>query len=509
MKRRVSLVSLTLAVAALPAAAAAQNTPVWSTPTRTEQVDPARMERAPVVSKPGPIDRRLVGAWDVWISGAVTYRTDGRAVYQRYEPGAAMNRLQISTDGRYQWGDRKGRLVEVQPWHAQEGRRYWRIANAQGTEYEFYYADGDKLVVLFGGVGGHAATGTRLSGSPGATSASGGASAASSFAAGDRVEIEWSGRWFGGRIVRADKGRYLVSYDGYDRSWDEWVAPARLRRPAAAPAPAPGAARPASPATPATPAPTSGPARPAAPSAPAGNPLGVEWVGGGSSSATSRPSQPTAGSNPLGVEWAGTNARPATDARPPATGNPLGVEWVSGNTGSNTGSNTGGNAGGNAGGNRGVVPPPIVDPAAPRPTPEPPAPVTPPAPPEPAPPPPPPTTTRGSTDAALAAALTDRWLYRAVAFVGNGTTTSETRGVSGSLVLEADGSYAQSLVIGGIGNNVKGSWRIEEGRLVTTYVWRGTQTTDRFELQLGADGKRLTLVLRGTTVAYYTLDRAE
>ncbi|HEX5581138.1 MAG TPA: hypothetical protein VFX39_06130 [Gemmatimonadaceae bacterium] len=445
-----SLVSLTLAVAALPAAAAAQNTPVWSTPTRTEQVDPARMERAPVVSKPGPIDRRLVGAWDVWISGAVTYRTDGRAVYQRYEPGAAMNRLQISADGRYQWGDRKGRLVEVQPWHAQEGRRYWRIANAQGTEYEFYYADGDKLVVLFGGVGGHAATGTRLSGSPGATSASGGASAASSFAAGDRVEIEWSGRWFGGRIVRADKGRYLVSYDGYDRSWDEWVAPARLRRPAAAPAPAPGAARPASPAspaTPATPAPTSGPARPAAPSAPAGNPLGVEWVGGGSSSATSRPSQPTAGSNPLGVEWVGTNARPA--------------------------------------------------------------PVTPPAPPEPAPPPPPPTTTRGSTDAALAAALTDRWLYRAVAFVGNGTTTSETRGVSGSLVLEADGSYAQSLVIGGIGNNVKGSWRVEEGRLVTTYVWRGTQTTDRFELQLGADGKRLTLVLRGTTVAYYTLDQAE
>src|SRR5690606_26953849 len=130
--------------------------------TGARPVDPNAMERAARVANPGPIDARIVGAWDVWIPGAVYYTTDGVRVNQHYQAGAAMNRLEIARDGSYRWGDARGRLEEVRPWHAQADRRYFRVVHASGDEYEFYYGSGDKLVVLFGGVGGHAATGTRL-----------------------------------------------------------------------------------------------------------------------------------------------------------------------------------------------------------------------------------------------------------------------------------------------------------------------------------------------------------
>lgn len=197
------------------------------------QVDPAQMERAPRVEAAGPIDTRVVGAWDVWIPGSVYYLADGRRITQHYQPGAAMNRLEIGADGQYRWGDHSGRLEEVLPWHHQPGRRYFRVAHASGDEYEFYYGAGDKLVVLFGGVGGHAATGTRL-GSAAAMPATGDATppadaTPSDFPPGARVAIEWSGGWYPGTILRADAGRYRVRYDGYGSHWDEWVTAARLR----------------------------------------------------------------------------------------------------------------------------------------------------------------------------------------------------------------------------------------------------------------------------------------
>lgn len=226
------------------------------------QVDPRAMERAAAVARPGPIDARVVGAWDVWIPGSVYYLSDGRRVTGHYQPGAAMNRLEIAADGGYRWGTRRGRLEEVLPWHAQPGRRYYRVAHASGDEYEFHHGDGDTLVVLFGGVGGHAATGTRLAGAGPATTtapASRPAPTAGSHgpAAGAHVRILWSGSWYPGRVLRVDGDRYLVSYDGYGSSWDEWVDASRLRA-------------------------SDGDARgnalaPAAPGGTAGNPLGVEW----------------------------------------------------------------------------------------------------------------------------------------------------------------------------------------------------------------------------------------
>lgn len=294
-RHRAFLACLIPALLAVPQTAVAQ------------RADPAGMQRSPEVRRPAPVDPRVAGAWDVWISGAVTYSSDGRSVYQNYEPGAAMNRLEIAPDGRYRWGNHSGRLVEVLPWHHQPDRRYYRVVHQSGMEYDFY-ADGDRLIILFGGVGGHASTGTRLTGgvSQPATAAQ--------FSAGEAVEVEWSGRWHPATVLKPENGRYRISYSGYDSSWDEWVPPSRVRKT--------GAARP-------QPSPTSA-LRPAPLPVTTDNPLGVEWRSG--STAPSAP-QPPAGprpqtpapNNPLGVEWAGggSPARPApippSPAAPPPT----------------------------------------------------------------------------------------------------------------------------------------------------------------------------------------------
>lgn len=54
--------------------------------------------------------------------------------------------------------------------------------------------------------------------------------AASTYAVGDKVSIEWNGSWWPGAIIAVAGTRYRVHYDGYDASWDEWVTPARLKK---------------------------------------------------------------------------------------------------------------------------------------------------------------------------------------------------------------------------------------------------------------------------------------
>ena len=64
------------------------------------------------------------------------------------------------------------------------------------------------------------------------------------YGAGTAVEIEWRGGWYAGRVLEKDGSRFLVRYDGYSETWDEWVGPDRLRpSPAAAPE-SPGPAQP-------------------------------------------------------------------------------------------------------------------------------------------------------------------------------------------------------------------------------------------------------------------------
>lgn len=46
---------------------------------------------------------------------------------------------------------------------------------------------------------------------------------------GDKVQIEWSGSWYDGEILKVDGDEYYITYDGWDDSWDEWVTIDRLK----------------------------------------------------------------------------------------------------------------------------------------------------------------------------------------------------------------------------------------------------------------------------------------
>lgn len=49
------------------------------------------------------------------------------------------------------------------------------------------------------------------------------------FGVGALVQIEWRGDWYPGKVLQREGARHLVTYDGYSKTWDEWVEPARLR----------------------------------------------------------------------------------------------------------------------------------------------------------------------------------------------------------------------------------------------------------------------------------------
>lgn len=106
---------------------------------------------------PGPIDRRLVGRWSVRIPTGASYVRHEGDVYRRIDAGADMARLVVQADGRYTWGGHSGRLAEVRPGFALEGRRYFEASDGRDT-YLLLPGDGT-LSVLFTS-GGVMATGT-------------------------------------------------------------------------------------------------------------------------------------------------------------------------------------------------------------------------------------------------------------------------------------------------------------------------------------------------------------
>jgi hypothetical protein len=46
---------------------------------------------------------------------------------------------------------------------------------------------------------------------------------------GERVEVEWKGKWYRAKSIGADGDQLLVHYNGFDSSTDEWVGPDRVR----------------------------------------------------------------------------------------------------------------------------------------------------------------------------------------------------------------------------------------------------------------------------------------
>ncbi len=47
---------------------------------------------------------------------------------------------------------------------------------------------------------------------------------------GDQVKINWQGTWYVGKILKKQDDKYYISYDGYGKSWNEWVGPERIRK---------------------------------------------------------------------------------------------------------------------------------------------------------------------------------------------------------------------------------------------------------------------------------------
>jgi hypothetical protein len=42
-------------------------------------------------------------------------------------------------------------------------------------------------------------------------------------------EVEWKGEWWDAKVLRTENDRWRIHYIGYEKSWDEWVGPDRIR----------------------------------------------------------------------------------------------------------------------------------------------------------------------------------------------------------------------------------------------------------------------------------------
>lgn len=54
---------------------------------------------------------------------------------------------------------------------------------------------------------------------------------------GDRVEVEFTSKWYPARVLGSKRGIYHIHYDGFSSTWDEWAGSKRIRIPQAGEAP--------------------------------------------------------------------------------------------------------------------------------------------------------------------------------------------------------------------------------------------------------------------------------
>lgn len=47
---------------------------------------------------------------------------------------------------------------------------------------------------------------------------------------GDKLQVEWQGKWYPAVILEVGEGKYKVHYDGWGNEWDEWVTPKRMKK---------------------------------------------------------------------------------------------------------------------------------------------------------------------------------------------------------------------------------------------------------------------------------------
>ena len=47
--------------------------------------------------------------------------------------------------------------------------------------------------------------------------------------AGDKVDVRWNGTYFAATVLEVKDSKYKITYDGYGKSWDQWVASDSIR----------------------------------------------------------------------------------------------------------------------------------------------------------------------------------------------------------------------------------------------------------------------------------------
>ena len=163
--------------------------------------------------------------------GRVTFEDADAYIYKemRYRElqlarGARSTRFE--PDFRFSTVDRADRLPPTSgPWKAfdypdVESKGQWyrgQILAVEGARYRVHYLDYDDSW-------DESVPASRLRKPVGGSAARG-----------DRVEVEWKGKWWAAKVAKVeDDFFYFIQYEGYGREWDEWVTPKRMRHPSAA-----------------------------------------------------------------------------------------------------------------------------------------------------------------------------------------------------------------------------------------------------------------------------------
>ena len=47
---------------------------------------------------------------------------------------------------------------------------------------------------------------------------------------GDKIEVLWNDAWYNAEVIAVNGCIYKVHYDGYEKEWDEWITPHRLKK---------------------------------------------------------------------------------------------------------------------------------------------------------------------------------------------------------------------------------------------------------------------------------------
>jgi hypothetical protein len=56
---------------------------------------------------------------------------------------------------------------------------------------------------------------------------------------GDKVEVRWNGTYFDATVLEVKDSKYKITYEGYGKSWDQWVTSDSIRSRGSKEAPAP------------------------------------------------------------------------------------------------------------------------------------------------------------------------------------------------------------------------------------------------------------------------------